>query len=231
MIEVSCADSLPTRLGVVRAYGLELDLFPPAFEQRLASAMARRTVQPGEEEERVRAAARDMLRNGSYKPTGRGKPASEYLVRSALEGAFPRINSAVDVCNLVSLESLLPISLWDVDKAGTSRYLVRLGRAGEAYVFNAGGQAIEVEDLIVGCRVSDSGPDSGEPIVNPVKDSLATKTDVSTRNVAAVIYAPLGLPIEVLKATTEGFAELLAHCGSGVETGWAIAGPGDTCRT
>ena len=222
---------MPVRLGVVRAFSLNPDVFPPAFEERLTAARARRTAQPGEEEERVRAAARDMLRNGSYKPTGRGKPASEYLVRSALEGVFPRINPAVDVCNLVSLESLLPISLWDVDKAGTSRFLVRLGRSGEAYVFNAAGQVIELEDLVVGCRVPDSGPESGEPIVNPVKDSLATKTDASTRNIAAVIYAPLQLTVEAMMAVTEGFADLLAHCGSNVEAGWAIAGPGDTCRT
>ena len=31
--------------------------------------------------EELRAAVRDMLRQGGYKPTGRGKPASEYLVR------------------------------------------------------------------------------------------------------------------------------------------------------
>lgn len=230
MIEVRCQDGMPVRLGVVRAFGLASNVFPPSFEERLAAAMARCTAQPGEEEERVRAAARDMLRNGGYKPTGRGKPASEYLVRSAVEGAFPRINPAVDVCNLVSLESLLPISLWDMDKAGTSRFLVRLGRAGESYVFNAAGQVIDVEDLVVGCRVPFTGPESGEPIVNPVKDSLATKTDASTRNIAAVIYAPLSLPVGVLAAVTGGFADLLAHCGTGVDAGWAIAGPGETTR-
>ncbi len=29
---------------------------------------------------------RKLLRHGGYKPTGRGKPASEYLVRAAGEG-------------------------------------------------------------------------------------------------------------------------------------------------
>ena len=29
---------------------------------------------------------RELLRYGGYKPTGRGKPASEYLVRAAGEG-------------------------------------------------------------------------------------------------------------------------------------------------
>ncbi len=34
-------------------------------------------------EEETRRAVRDLLRHGGYKPTGRGKPASEYLVRAA----------------------------------------------------------------------------------------------------------------------------------------------------
>ena len=33
--------------------------------------------------EQVRQDVRDLLRHGGYKPTGRGKPASEYLVRAA----------------------------------------------------------------------------------------------------------------------------------------------------
>jgi hypothetical protein len=46
----------------------------------------------------VRAAVRDMLRPGGCKPTGRGKPASEYLVRAASEGQLAPINLAVDAC-------------------------------------------------------------------------------------------------------------------------------------
>jgi hypothetical protein len=33
---------------------------------------------PLRRDEEVRAAVRDLLRHGGYKPTGRGKPASEY---------------------------------------------------------------------------------------------------------------------------------------------------------
>lgn len=38
---------------------------------------------PLQRQENVRSAVRDMLRHGGYKPTGRGKPASEHLVRAA----------------------------------------------------------------------------------------------------------------------------------------------------
>lgn len=71
---------------------------------------------PVERSEEVRSATRDLLRHGGYKPTGRGKPASEYLVRAATEGVLGSINPAVDACNAVSLNSGLPISLVDRDR-------------------------------------------------------------------------------------------------------------------
>src|SRR3712207_7695492 len=46
-----------------------------------------------------------LLRNGGFRPSGRNKPASEYLAQAAREGRFPRINNLVDVNNLVSLRS------------------------------------------------------------------------------------------------------------------------------
>src|SRR5215212_8369808 len=64
----------------------------------------------------VRAAVRDLLRRGGFKPAGRGKPASEYLAAAFAEDRFPRINALVDTCNVVSLHTGLPISLVDVDR-------------------------------------------------------------------------------------------------------------------
>src|SRR5690606_14985949 len=64
--------------------------------------------------EGLRAAVRDMLRHGGYKPTGRGKPASEYLAQAAERGALSSINLAVDAGNLISLHSGLPISVVDL---------------------------------------------------------------------------------------------------------------------
>src|SRR5687767_3750023 len=67
--------------------------------------------------EALRSAVRDMLRHGGYKPTGRGKPASEYLVRTAEEDGIRSINLPVDACNVVSLHSGFPISVVDMDLA------------------------------------------------------------------------------------------------------------------
>jgi len=90
---------------------------------------------------------RGLLRRGGFKPSGRNKPASEYLAQAAREGRFPRINNLVDVNNLISLESGLPISLLDLAAVG-ERAEIRYGAPGEKYVFNSGGQEIELAGLI-----------------------------------------------------------------------------------
>ena len=219
-------------LGVVRAEGLSTATTPPGFEAQLAALLARRAGPLNQAEEAVRTAARGLLRNGRYKPKGRGKPASEYLLRAAGDDAhpFPRINAPVDIANYISLKTVVPVSLWDLDRADATRFGFRLGRADEAYVFNTAGQTITLEDLIVGCSLAHED-DDGQPIVNPVKDSLATKTTEQTRRVAACIYTPLSVisPDELLVLCAE-FAALLAGCGDGVETAHGVVLPGEVLR-
>jgi DNA/RNA-binding domain of Phe-tRNA-synthetase-like protein len=167
-----------------------------------------------------------MLRNGRYKPTGRGKPASEYLARAAAE-AFPRINALVDINNLVSLEERLPISLWDLDRVGDGAVRFRLGRAGEAYVFNPAGQTLDVEDLVVGCRLTPEAPE-GEPVVSPIKDSQLAKTGDGTHRVAACVYAPVNtVSRSEMSEICARFARWLAACGSQVTVRHVTARPGE----
>lgn len=64
----------------------------------------------------VRGEVRQLLRHGGFRPSGRSKPASGYLHAAHAEKRFPRINAAVDACNVASLWSGLPISLVDVDR-------------------------------------------------------------------------------------------------------------------
>jgi|GEM_PF-189259 len=220
------------RLGLVRADGVRADRYPEGFEAALAAALdaERAGAGPAGLDAAARqAAARDMLRNGRYKPTGRGKPASEYLARAAADSQFPRINALVDVNNLVSLETRLPISLWDLDQAGAAGVRFRLGRAGEAYVFNPSGQTLDLEDLVVGCRW-DAGDteEFEEPFVSPIKDSQHTKTSADTRAVAACVYAPLdAVSTEVLATACEAFAHWLSGCGDDVATRTAVLAPGE----
>ena len=227
-VQHSLADH-PIRLGIVRAEGVTVSQYPGDFEKQLKTLLEQRRLPLTDAEEERRKQVRDMLRIGRYKPTGRGKPASEYLLRAAREGKFPRINAVVDVNNYISLKYLLPVSLWDLDKSWTRSFVFRLGKAGESFVFNEAGQTISVEDLVVGCRVLPNSPDFGEPIVNPVKDALATKTDAETRRVAAAIYAPATFVSESeLRGICQEFAQWLEGAGSAVEVAWTVLEPRET---
>jgi len=165
-----------------------------------------------------KAAVRGMLRFGNYKPAGRSKPSSEYLLSAALQNDFPLVNGPVDVNNAVSLEWGYPASIFDMELSG-SAFLLRRGQAGESYVFNPSGQVISLEDLLCVCRL-----EAGNwiPCGNPVKDAMATKIEESTRDVAAVIYAPVSEASVDLAAAAERFAILLRSECRAAQIGWRI---------
>jgi DNA/RNA-binding domain of Phe-tRNA-synthetase-like protein len=164
-----------------------------------------------------KAAVRGMLRFGKYKPAGRSKPSSEYLLAAALQGSFPLVSCPVDVNNAVSLEWGYPASIFDLALCG-GELLLRRGAPGESYVFNPSGQSIDLEDLVCVCR---RAGERWEPCGNPVKDAMATKVTADTRDVAAVLYAP---PEDrsALEAAAARFAGLLASSCGGRDGGWIL---------
>lgn len=206
---------LPTgRYGVVVARGCEVRASDGALAEALEAAIGAAKAREGTEA--TTKAVRDLFRHGKYKPTGRGKPASEYLVKAALQDRFPRINNLVDINNLISLETLLPISLVDLGRAQTAQFVLRHGRTDESYVFNSADQVIGLEDLIVVSRLPEDAP-----CANAVKDSMATKLTEDAKDVMAVLYAPDGLEAEVTAATAR-FAELLATWGGAERVAHAV---------
>jgi DNA/RNA-binding domain of Phe-tRNA-synthetase-like protein len=156
-------------------------------------------------DEATRAAVRDMLRHGGYKPTGRGKPASEYLVRAASEGALGSINAAVDACNAVSLHSGFPISVVDLHRAH-GPFRIATAPAGASYVFNVSGQEIDLAGLV--CLYDAEGP-----CANAVRDSQRTKTNADTRSTLSVIWGCAGFE-ERLMQTERWYRTLLAQVGT-----------------
>ncbi|MBI2571078.1 MAG: hypothetical protein HYV63_29075 [Candidatus Schekmanbacteria bacterium] len=153
----------------------------------------------------VRAHVRDLLRHGGYKPTGRGKPASEYLLRAAGDGSLQPINAAVDTCNAVSLHSGLPISLIDLDRA-LPPLEVRIARPGEAYMFNPSGQVIDLEGLWCLC-------DAAGPCANAVKDAQRTKTAAQTVRTLTVIWGTSRLSGRTAQAVA-WYRQLLSALGA-----------------
>jgi DNA/RNA-binding domain of Phe-tRNA-synthetase-like protein len=180
--------------------------FPAPLGGIATSEEIRALLAPGAEaplrsDDAVRAAIRDLLRHGGYKPTGRGKPASEYLIRAASEGSLGTINAAVDACNAVSLHSGIPISVVDLDLVKPP-LRIAIAPAGTRYVFNASGQEIDVAGLL--CLLDAEGPTA-----NAVKDAQRTKTHENTRRTLSVLWGSSALPGRALRAA-EWYRALLA---------------------
>jgi DNA/RNA-binding domain of Phe-tRNA-synthetase-like protein len=156
----------------------------------------------------VRAAVRDLLRHGGYKPTGRGKPASEYLIRASADGSLGAINAAVDACNVASLHSGLPISVVDLERARPA-FRVAIASEGAKYAFNASGQEIDLSGLL--CLFDAEGP-----CANAVKDSQRTKTHPGTTKTLSIIWGAKTLGDRTEK-TAEWYRSLLHQLGATTE--------------
>src|ERR1700722_13340538 len=168
---------------------LDLRSFTTAFPKplgespsppELLSLFGDGAIAPVSSDDSVREAVRALLRHGGFKPTGRSKPASEYLLKAFREKSLSPINLAVDACNVVSFHSGLPISVVDLDKT-RDPLQVRIAPAGSTYVFNASGQMIDLDGLI--CLFDAEGP-----CANAVKDAQRTKTRPETRQTLSLIW-------------------------------------------
>jgi len=197
-------------LGVVVLEGLAVAPAAAPLVAALEEQIARRRAAPlSALEEQRRQASREMLRRGRYKPTGRGKPASEYLVRAAGEGELASINLVVDACNATSLASGIPISVVDLDRA-RAPFRLALAPEGARYVFNSSGQEIDVSGLL--CLWDAEGPTA-----NAVKDAMRTKTGEATRRTLSVLWGARGFEAELERATA-WYRELLERAGAKTQT-------------
>jgi len=191
--------------GVVVAHGVRVAPADPELARSVDELVGRRAAEEFPPAP-VKEAVRKLLKRGGFKPSGRNKPASEYLAQAAREGRFPRINNLVDINNLLSLETGLPISLLDL-KAFGGRAALRYGQAGEKYVFNSAGQEIDLQDLLLVCARRDG---AWVPCGNPVKDSMAGKLKEDTGSALGVIYGSQECePGRAMAAHVERFAALL----------------------
>ena len=158
-------------------------------------------------DDETKGAVRRMLRHGGYRPAGRGKPASEFLVQASEKEILSAINPPVDACNIASLWGGLPISVVDADLV-EAPLSVAIPTEGASYVFNASGQEITLTGLL--CLHDAQGP-----CANAVKDSQRTKTHPGTTRVLGVVWGTTELPGRAAQVA-ERFRELLEEAGATV---------------
>lgn len=193
----------PTPLGANASPAWLFELLTSTSGQLAATEAAL-----GGSDETVRTAVRKLLRHGGYKPSGRGKPASEYLLAAAQEHTLGSINLAVDLCNAVSLHAGLPISVVDLDRA-TEPLRVAIAADDASYVFNPTGQEIRLAGLL--CL-----HDADGPCANAVKDAQRTKTQADTTRVVCIVWGTQELA-ERTATTTRVYRELSERTGATTE--------------
>ncbi len=177
---------------------------PPA----LLALLALDAPAPLSSDDAVREAVRALLRHGGFKPTGRSKPASEYLRKAVGEARLGSINLAVDACNVVSLHSGLPISVVDRDRA-RAPFRVDVAAVGLSYPFNPSGQVLDLGGLL--CLFDADGP-----CANAVKDAQRTKTGPDTRGTLSLVWGTTALPGRAERAAA-WYRALLEQAGATTE--------------
>lgn len=144
-----------------------------------------------------------LATRAGYKALGkdpaRYRGSAEALLRRIISGkGFPQINSVVDIINLVSVESRLPIGLYDLANV-KGDIVFRPGRAGETYK-GIGKYDLNLQALPV-------FSDAQGPHGSPTSDSERTMVTEATRNIAAILVSFGGA--EGLEASGQRMCNLL----------------------
>jgi DNA/RNA-binding domain of Phe-tRNA-synthetase-like protein len=145
----------------------------------------------------VQAYRRFMWRLG-IDPT-KVRPSSEALARRVLHGgSVPRVNSVVDIGNLVSLKTLVPIGLYDLDTISPPLRL----KLSEGYEEFAPIGSQGVERLRKGLPVI---VDSRGLVIHvyPHRDSRVSMITDRTRNVLVVSCGAPGVPRSLVREAVE----------------------------
>src|SRR5271170_199952 len=143
------------------------------------------------------------------KDPARYRGSAEALLRRVIAGkGLPRINNVVDVINLVSVESRLPVGLYDWARV-QGDIVFRAGRAEETYK-GSGKYDLNLEGLPVFC-------DAAGPHGSPTSDSERTMVTLATKQVIAIIISFGGS--DGLERWSQRMSELLKEYAPGGAVG------------
>lgn len=139
------------------------------------------------------------------------RPAPEYLLRRALDDRFPSVNNAVDSCLLASVEHMVSVGVYDLEKV---RGELRTTLATDTAPF----------ELIDGRKVS---PRPGEVILRDDQrvlsaytagDAKATMVTYKTSRIGIVVWNAPGISRERVEAAVNSLAIYARkYCGGYVE--------------
>ncbi len=153
-------------------------------------------------------AYRDFFWRVGIDPT-KTRPASEALLRRVLQGKdIPRINTLVDAYNIASMETHVPLAVFDADKlAGEMRMLKATG--GERFR----GIGMTDEETLSGKEVVLEDA-RGLIAIYPHRDADFSKVTLDTNNVTVLVCGVPGIELERLDRVGNLAAEYITRfCG------------------
>jgi len=137
------------------------------------------------------------------------RPSSEALLRRVLQGkGFPRVNTLVDVYNVVSMTNVVPIAAFDADRV-VDGLRMRYAREGEEFQ----GIGLETPLKLSGRELVIQ---DGEKLVAiyPYRDAEKTKVTKNTSNVLLMVCGVPGVELEhLLKAAEDLEKAVKRFCG------------------
>ncbi|AOL15820.1 hypothetical protein BFU36_02755 [Sulfolobus sp. A20] len=139
------------------------------------------------------------------------RPSGEALRRRVMRGnKFPRINEIVDIGNIASIETLVPIGIYDRDKIIGNLHIV-ISKGNEEF-FDLGSKKVEKLDKGIPILVDDEGRVLH---VYPHRDSIITSVTSDTKNVVIVGAGVPNVEEDLVKRAVDNVVDLLERFCSG----------------
>jgi DNA/RNA-binding domain of Phe-tRNA-synthetase-like protein len=204
---------IPLRIVLVEFSNLQIfsssDELDAEFSKAVKETLSGFTLDNLSIDKSVRS-VRGLFKSFGTDPT-KWRPSSEAMIRRILKDkTLFRINSLVDINNIISIRYRLPIGLYDLGKV-EGEIKIDIGREGLSFVgltgreYNTHGKPVVMDALGI--------------IGSPIVDSERTKISNETSNVLAIIFSSKDEPFAHSLDTGKDFAGLAArfHPGSKIE--------------
>jgi len=156
---------------------------------------------------------RDFFWRVGIDPT-KTRPASEALLRRVLQGKdLPRINTLVDSYNIASMETHVPLAVFDAAKV-EGDMVMRMAVAGEKFL----GIGMTAEETLTGKEVV-VRDDRMLIAIYPYRDADLSKVSTETKDVLIMVCGVPGIDLSLLGEARKLSAEYITRfCGGNVRT-------------
>ncbi|MFQ5977611.1 MAG: B3/4 domain-containing protein [Candidatus Heimdallarchaeota archaeon] len=141
------------------------------------------------------------------------RPASEALIRRVLAGNFPQINNLVDIYNIVSLETGIPLAAFDLACVSGDVLTLRFATENEPFV----GIGMKKPKILRGGEVVIADAERLVAIY-PHRDADYTKVTLETKDVVILLCGAPGVSIKTLNSALDLAVEWISDFCGGYRT-------------